>query len=239
MFKKLLIAATVPAVCQAGVVEAGEKYGDVVCEISGMVSDTVRAKATAVAINTRWVVTAAHVINGCRDLSLRFADGSTIPVDASAMHPDWSDKQVGRCDIAICRAGRPIPARKYPKIASKCRASDRCVIAGFGMHGCLADGALRYDGRLRAGTNCIDRVERNLIACTADRNGSPLEYLIASGDSGGPLFVDGELAGIHSFTQRDTGTLMNRYGSESLHTLVCVYRDWITATMEAIDAEAD
>jgi secreted trypsin-like serine protease len=54
-----------------------------------------------------------------------------------------------------------------------------------------------------------------------------MEYGIAPGDSGGPLFVDGRLAGINSYTASPRSYTRSQYGEESGHTRIAVYRDWI------------
>jgi secreted trypsin-like serine protease len=53
--------------------------------------------------------------------------------------------------------------------------------------------------------------------------------MIAPGDSGGPLFIGRELAGINSFTMADRGPLNSREGEETGHTRVSLYLEWIAA----------
>jgi hypothetical protein len=95
-----------------------------------------------------------------------------------------------------------------------------------------------YDGRLRAGTQRIDRVEGVVVWCRAQRRGSPLELCISPGDSGGPLFTgsgrSARLAGINSFQSAPKGPLRSRYGEETGHVSIPAVRDWI----DAVTAEA-
>ena len=61
---------------------------------------------------------------------------------------------------------------------------------------------------------------------------SPLEFCISPGDSGGPLFAGGKLAGVNSFTMASKGPLKSKAGEETAHTRVSLYREWINQVME-------
>jgi hypothetical protein len=54
-----------------------------------------------------------------------------------------------------------------------------------------------------------------------------LEFLIASGDSGGGLFIDGKLAGINSCIMAVNGSPKSDYRTESGHTRISINLDWI------------
>ena len=95
---------------------------------------------------------------------------------------------------------------------------------------CSSD--LEYDGKLRAGTNHIERFERGMIVCTASPGRSRLELCISPGDSGGPLFCQGKLAGVNCVTMAPKGPLKSRAGEESGHVRVWLYREWIEGVMK-------
>jgi secreted trypsin-like serine protease len=54
-----------------------------------------------------------------------------------------------------------------------------------------------------------------------------LEFLIASGDSGGGLFIDNKLAGIHSCVMTVGKNPQSKYGEESGHTRISNFIEWI------------
>jgi S1-C subfamily serine protease len=103
---------------------------------------------------------------------------------------------------------------------------DIVSVAGYGLHGRLGTGYTTADGRLRAGTNVVERFERTILVCTAG-GASPMEFCISPGDSGGPMFAGGRLVGIASFTMADKGPLRSRRGEEMGHTRVSLFLPWI------------
>ena len=54
-----------------------------------------------------------------------------------------------------------------------------------------------------------------------------MEFLIASGDSGGGMFINGKLAGINSFVTAADGTTNSDYGDECCHTRISIFAKWI------------
>ena len=54
-----------------------------------------------------------------------------------------------------------------------------------------------------------------------------LEFLISHGDSGGGLFINGKLAGIHSFVSASDKKADSSYGDQSGHTRISTYKRWI------------
>lgn len=194
--------------------------------------------ATAVAIAPHYALTAAHVASEIASCSL--ATGARVTnVRQVWVHQDWRDTDPRVADISILRTGEAFGLGFYPPLCEGGEGSGDVVsIAGYGVTGRLSTGHTHSDGRLRAGTNTIERFERAVIVCLAKPRSSPLEYCIAPGCSGGPLFLDGKLAGINSFTSRDAGTgpLRSGTGEESGHTRVSLYREWI---MSIVGAELD
>lgn len=212
----------------------GREYRHVVGEISGEVKPRERNKGTCVVFDERHVLTAAHVIDGCRDLQVEMPDGCTHTVTKAAKCPQFTRDGIGYGDIAVCRVRERFRCKKFPQLGSCEPAPKEVVAAGYGFTGSMADGKLSYDGKLRAGSNQISRLTDGLAICQAERRGSRLEYHIESGDSGGPLFDDcGRIIGIHSSTLRDVGKSQSRYGDESAHTRVDRFREWIEEVVNA------
>lgn len=189
--------------------------------------DGKAAISTAVCISKRWALTAAHVVQD--------ADSGTVgehEADRFVTHDEFRAGKFGWFDIALVRIRDDFGLDYYPPLSEGHeRPGDVVSIAGYGLTGKLSTGHERCDGKLRAGTNRIDRFEKTLLVCPASRGGSPLPYCIAPGDSGGPIFVgsgpDARLAGIASFTMRDKGPLLSREGEEMGATRVAYFRDWI------------
>ncbi len=69
-----------------------------------------------------------------------------------------------------------------------------------------------------------------------------LEYLIASGDSGGPMFMNfgsgAVVAGVHSFIASADGNTDADYGDIAGSTRVSSYASWIASTMSDNDPVA-
>jgi len=187
-----------------------------------------RQVATATLIADHWALTAAHVVSGCTAVSV-----NGTPADEVIIHKDWKDV-FGEFDIALVRTGAPHGLAFYPPLATRRYDVGSTVsIAGYGVTGPMSVGHNAADNRLRAGTNTILRYERHMLVCAIRRGTSPLEFGIAPGDSGGPVFAGGELIGVNSLTMREKGPLLSRDGEESGHTDVFEFVPWIEEVMSA------
>ena len=72
-----------------------------------------------------------------------------------------------------------------------------------------------------------------MLLCTPSSkiNKTELEFMIAPGDSGGGLFIDNKLAGIHSCIMAEGHKAKSDYRTESGHTRISDHVDWINNTM--------
>lgn len=191
-----------------------------------------RQSASCVIVSPRCVVTAAHVVRDADDWFVVRDDGSKHRIEGVSFPDDKSD-------IAACRI---VPEDKFaldfypPLYAGENEAGKVASIAGYGLTGTFATGATTSDGKRRAGSNVIDRVEKDLLICSIDGGRrTELEFLISFGDSGGGLFIGNELAGINSFIMRDKGSPKSRYGDESAHTRISAHRGWLESEMKRDD----
>lgn len=187
--------------------------------------DKVTAAGTATLIGDHWALTAAHVVEGGGEVTVRDLTAAEVFI-----HEEFGP---GRADIALVRTDRPFGLAFYPPLSDGEEAvGDVVSLAGYGITGRMSAGHSLSDDRLRAGTQTIERLEDEIVVCKAQHRSSVLEFLIAPGDSGGPLFCRGKLAGIHSMTMAPRGPLRSRVGEESGHTRVSVFRAWIRKIME-------
>ncbi len=240
----LALALTHPAVAgtrddgvpDARYLELGRQMRPYTAAVSCRSPEGHRHTATAVVIAGRWALTAAHVVAGCDDVRLAFADTSR-DVDLVVVHPGWERLAMASEDLAILRTTEDCALPWYPEIADTVTPGEACIVAGYGVTGTMGLGYEIADGRLRAGTQTIDSIDGPIVTCSARAKSSPLEYMIAPGDSGGPLFVGSgshaKLAAINSHQVGPRGPLRSRYGEESGHVLLHPVRAWMTSVMEA------
>jgi hypothetical protein len=182
-------------------------------------------EASATMISSHWAITATHVVGDEDRCTLTVGDKSW-KVDRIVRHPD-------KADIALLHSEESFGLDFYPPLSGGEEAEgDICSIAGYGVHGRMSEGHNQYDGKLRAGTNHVDRFEKDLIVCTASPGRSRFEVCIAPGDSGGPLFCRGKLSGVNSLTMAPKGPLKSRSGEESGHVRVSLYREWIEGVIK-------
>lgn len=197
-------------------------------EVSGLEAEGGRMfRASGVAIADRYVLTAAHVAAPAGTCIVTFGERN-LRVSRVYVHHEWEPGRLGHDDIALLETADSIGLAWYPPLSDGSEEPGSvCSIAGYGVSGPISTGYSVSDGRLRAGTNTVARFERGVIVCLISRGSSPMEFGIGPGDSGGPLFVNGRLAGINSFTMADAPPLRSKSGEESGHTRVSLHREWI------------
>lgn len=221
----LLAAATIDGQHEdAAYLEYGKAFADHTVEVR---SDT--AAGTGVLIADHWALTAAHVVSGQTGIKV---DGKIT--DRVVVCGEWNHGSFNRNDIALVRTFSSHSRASYPPLADGGESvGDRVSLAGYGMTGLIGDDKRHSDGKLRAGTQLIDRLDDEAIFCTLQAGSSPLEFGIAPGDSGGPMFLRGRVAGIHSalITRRSRdGDAITR---ESVHTRVSRHAGWIRSVLSS------
>jgi hypothetical protein len=188
--------------------------------------------ASAVAIDDYNILTAAHVIEDAKVCIFTLHEFSTHCIENVVIHKDFKKQKFGFSDIAIGHSKTPFKLKFYPDLYDKDdEQSKLCCIAGYGFHGTFLSGSVKHDGLRRAGSNIIDHVDNDLLICSpsykTDKTFTSLEFLIASGDSGGGLFIDGKLAGINSCVIATGKIPSSKYGEEAGHTRVSKFIEWI------------
>jgi hypothetical protein len=239
---RLLIFFVLSSVALAGTTEDGipdsrylaygQSFQAYTCQLSGMNVANSFQVGTCTLIAPDWALTAAHVVHDLTSASV-VTDAGRHRVDRIFIHQGWADVYAEH-DIALVHVVTPFGLKRYPPLTDGSEQLGSVVsAAGYGVTGKLSQGYDRGDFKIRAGTMRLSGAERSVYVCEIRRDGSPLPYCIAPGDSGGPLWgtaADGRtvIVGVNSYTAR-TGKapVRSRVGDESGHTRVSLYRDWI------------
>lgn len=213
-------------------VEFGQQFPFVV-EIQNMIDcgkcEKVHPqKASAVTIKPHWLLTAAHVVKDSTD-NVAIVDGEAFQLAYVVWHKEFEEGKLGWHDIALCYSPKDFNRKFYTPLYRKADEVGKPVtIAGFGAHGTFATGATQLDSRRRAGHNKIAAEENATLICLPRKQGRmALEFIIASGDSGGGLFIGNELAGINSYVAAADKNPDSSYSDEAAFTRVSLYVDWI------------
>jgi hypothetical protein len=223
-----------------GLLTYGETFASCTKRITIVEDHGGPAIASAVCIAPQWALTAAHVVETAAFVQVDGHRASLVFI-----HPYYArGTPSSGCDIAMVKIVGDFGEPHYPPLSDGGESpGDVVAIAGFGVTGKLSTGYAKVmvdgqprsvsDGKLRAGTNRVDRLEGTILVCEAQRGGSPLPFCIAPGDSGGPAFsgsgADSRLVGINSITRADKGPLSSKVGEEMGATRVSLFRDWIAA----------
>lgn len=233
------IAGTIdPGVPDQRYVEYGSKFKSVARIMCFDGEPTVNPyTASCVIVSKNHILTAAHVVEKSKNWVVVADEGSQHKIVAMSIHPLYSstDSSVrGRHDLAVGRTDDKFLLDTFPRLYEKNDEIRRfSTMVGFGLRGTFATGQTDCDGQRRAGTNIIDGIDDgDTLICSATRDDmTELEFLIASGDSGGGLFIGDELAGIHSCVMAVRRRPNSSWGEESGHTRISSYLEWIRNEM--------
>lgn len=216
-------------------IEYGDKF-ECVLEILGSYEHNKQLfSASCVAIDKNWVLTAAHVVKGARFAFIYHEkDKRCVIIDKIICSTEFEEKKFGSGDIALCYTQSDIGLDSYPELYSEDDEIGKvCSIAGYGFTGTFQTGMKHNDGHKRGGMNKIDYISDSLLMCSPSiMNKTELEFLIASGDSGGGLFIDNKLAGINSCVMAIDKKPDSTYNDESGHTRISKFIGWIRENMQ-------
>lgn len=199
----------------------------------------IHGSGSAVIIKPHWIITAGHVAELSDDLSFIFND-KLYTIDYKVIYPGFDVKNpaTNNNDIAVCHIKEAVVIKNYPELYSdRLELGKVCGIVGYGITGDGNSGAKTMDSKKRAGSNIITSVNDDILICDMDKytNSTELEFLISHGDSGGGLFIDQKLAGIHSGVIAEDKKTDSSYGDQSIHTRVSKYIEWIEKSIKEYD----
>lgn len=221
-----------PSTPDSKYVEYGTKFNSVVklCCFDGKGLSC----GSAVVIDPEWIITAAHVVENCHSWTVNIGD-EKYNVEKMIIHPNYKTDVFGHDDIAVGKLSKKINLEYYPSLyTERDEVGKVCSMAGWGFTGTFNTGVQKHDNKRRGGSNIIDKTERSVLVCSPSKRNqkiTELEYLICSGDSGGGLFIENKLAGVHSSVVGYDGNSNSTYGDESCHTRVSLYADWVNKTI--------
>ena len=202
-------------------------------------------------ISANWVLTAAHCLeNGQQSLAgAGFTiGGRSYSINLGLQNGGWASSNrnaTAGADIGLYRLSSSIsninPATLYSGTNEDLQVGS---YVGFGNTGNGISGANTTSfGTKRAGQNTIGLGSRlgysnGILVSDFDdpRSVNPsdpltrplnLEYQLASGDSGGALFIGGLLAGVNSFITTENNQRLADYGDISATTRVSSQQNWI------------
>lgn len=217
----LTLGAKYPAVCIVG-----KKGGD-----GTLIAD-------------QWVITAGHVAKGMAERSggqieIYFAHRDEPYLSESIfMHPNY---QVVEHDIALIKLNEPVKGiAPLPLYQDNDELGKQITIVGHGYAKAGNETTWVKDGKKRAATNIIDRINENHIQFDFDKPGDPditdLEGTAGSGDSGGPALIDkgnqSYIAGISS--AGEPGSMgPATYGAREYYTRVSTHISWINDVLDS------
>jgi hypothetical protein len=214
-------------------IEYGKKY-KCVLKLCTKTKDEKTAYASAVAIGSNWLLTAAHVLDDTHDPYI-FIEDKKYEIDKFIIPKEFNDS-FGYYDIAICHTKEDMKLNYYPELYENDDEVGKISgISGWGVTGTFDKGRNEEGGEFirRAGSNKIDEIDRHLLICSPSlTNKTELEFIISHGDSGGGLFIDQKLAGINSCVMATDKKPNSNYGDEAGHTRVSLHRKWILDTIK-------
>ena len=220
--------------------EYGSKHNCVV-KINAWIKETkYLTTASAVIIGPHIVLTAALGMIDVHDSKVVIGN-SEYPIIAAVCPTEYRQHKYGIADIAVCYVKKKLPQEFYVKLYDKSNEIGKiCSISGWGRNGSFKSGHQSTTKKYRlAGSNFVDSIDRDMLMVSPSKSSNDrtsLECIVSPGDSGGGMFIEGKLAGIHSIitTTVSGASLTGGYHCKSGSTRVSKFKSWIDKTSEQL-----
>lgn len=171
------------------------------------------------ALSPNWVLSAGHNVDfnddGLVDAGLgvdfHLPGYGSYSATSFSIHPDFTGfaNPSIQHDLSLLYFNDPLPELFFPTLGNSLTLDATATLIGYGRSG-YGDYGYTTSASLtdrRVGYNVIDELADGLFRYdfddpdTGDGLGNTFETIIAPGDSGGALLVDGALVGVNTFTE--------------------------------------
>jgi secreted trypsin-like serine protease len=225
-------------VAPARAINGGQPASKEIAAETVMIVSTRGASCTGTVLARDLVLTAAHCVAPKSDYAIVLPGTGTphiVPLTKIVLHPRYDPQQFETRrptpDIAIVKIAEPLPAHyRAAKLSSKAgfpKHGELFTLAGFGF---AKDNDPRSAGTLRSVTlPNVGSTGDSMIRVSAG-NGSTSGACI--GDSGGPAYLNGEVAGVIGWTSIPAG---KNCGFTTGVTLVGFQREWIERAVQTLN----
>ncbi|MFG1295045.1 S1 family peptidase [Xanthobacter variabilis] len=233
----VLLAAAIGATLPARAMVGGAPADPTLEAHAAMVVSTRGAVCTGTVLAPDLLLTAAHCVEPQADYAVAIVGEGPprlIPAARVEVHPRFNADQFRTRrptpDLALVKLASPLPSRFRPVALTAATGlpakGTPFTLAGFGV---TADGATKTAGTLRTvNLPSIGTTGGIMVRLSADQGAAGA----CTGDSGGPAFQDGTVAGVIGWATGPGGT--RGCGGVTGVTLVSIHRDWITSTAAAL-----
>ncbi|MCG5235984.1 S1 family peptidase [Xanthobacter oligotrophicus] len=231
----LVAALLAPGAAQA--IVGGAPAAAEVAAQTVLIVSTRGASCTGAVLAPDLVLTAAHCVAPAADYAVAIiGDGppKLVPAKRIAVHPrfDAGQFQTRRPtpDLALVKLAEPLPGRfRTARLANADGLPEKgtaFLLAGYGV---IADGQAKSAGTLRTvALPSIGTTGGIMVRLSAPEGAAGA----CTGDSGGPAFRDGAVAGVTGWATGPGGS--RGCGGVTGVTLVSLHRDWIEATAKSL-----
>ncbi|RBP18082.1 trypsin [Roseiarcus fermentans] len=149
---------------------------------------------SALVLDARTLLTAAHCLRAVRDMAVHYRDASgapvVIPVEAALAHPQYRPDAIRAravsIDIALVRTAAPLDSRFVGAALASGdgpEVGESVILTGFGA---MSDGDWKSGGSLRSVTLAVREPASPVLVWAADPGGRVAGA--CSGDSGAPMW---------------------------------------------------